>query len=81
MTEQTTKIVGIILERDGETKIAYPATQEELAEVASDFERQGISMDACNCGDEVCSYGRVWRCAIGPNNRCQWFRSDWGCQS
>lgn len=78
--KQTTTIVGIVLERDGNTRIAQPVPPDELAALRDAFQAQGLNVDECNCGDEICWDGQVWRCAYGPSGACQWFRSDWGCQ-
>jgi hypothetical protein len=76
----TTKITKIILERDGEEKEAVLVSDAELQSFAEEFKAKGIDIFSCNCGDEICWYGRVWRCAYGSDGRCQWFRSDWQCQ-
>jgi hypothetical protein len=78
---ETTKIVKIILERNGEERIAYPVSEIELQEVKEAFEEKRIKVNGCTCGQEVCHNGYVWRCAYGPSGRCQWFKSDWRCNN
>lgn len=77
----TTTLTKIVLERDGEEKIAYAVTKEELEAARADFVAMGLDVDRCDCGHEACINGYVWRCAYGPSGNCQWFKSDWRCQS
>jgi hypothetical protein len=76
---QTTKITKIILERNGEERVAVPATPAELKAAEAEFKKLGLDINRCSCGAEVCWQGYVWRCAYGPSGECQWFKSDWRC--
>lgn len=74
------KVKKIIFERDGKEFFAYPATKEDFEKVKDDFIAKGLSIDNCNCGQDVCDiYGYWWICTTDLNNNCVWFRSDWRC--
>ncbi len=76
----TTTITKIILERNGEEREAYPVSDAELLQFKEKFQAMNRDISDCNCGDEVCIDGYVWRCSYGPTGNCQWFKSDWQCQ-
>jgi hypothetical protein len=74
-----TKIVGLVVEHDGKQSVARPVSPEALAAAAAQILDKGRSLDSCECGDEMCISGYVWRCAYGPSGDCEWFESDVGC--
>lgn len=74
-----TKITKIILEVDGQEYTAYPLTDEEIQRMKESTKAMNIDFDDCNCGDEWCIDGYIYRCAYGPSGRCQVFRSDVRC--
>lgn len=74
-----TRIVEIVLERNGERRTARPASADELSSASESLAEKGSTMDSCECGEELCINGYVWRCAYGPEGHCQWFVSDWQC--
>lgn len=75
----TTTVTKIILEINGEERVAVPVSEAELQEAAQGLRDKGIDVFNCDCGQELCWNGYVWRCAYGPSGNCQWFKSDWMC--
>jgi hypothetical protein len=66
--------------KKGNTNIvARLATDAELEQAADVLERHGRTLASCECGEELCVNGYLWRCAETPEGGCRWFTSDWQC--
>ncbi|WP_207514396.1 hypothetical protein [Longitalea luteola] len=62
----------IIIEKDGVEYNARPATEAEL-------NNAGLT-SGCNCGEEMCLKGWLWRCTASGGGACDWYITDIVCK-
>ena len=75
------KVVGLLLEIEGQEVKAYPLSPEERQQLKARHPNMAEKLDTCSCGEDYCIGGYVYRCAEDENGDCQLYRSDWQCNA
>jgi hypothetical protein len=68
---QKIQIVNFTYIKKGETYTAVRVNAEQL--------RKAGKSRGCNCGDESCEGGWVWRCMAGGGGECEWYATNEVC--
>lgn len=73
------QVTQIRFDVDGVSYVAQPPTEAEVAEAKAYFATIGRVQDGCQCGEEFCIGGRVWRCMAGGGGSCTWYPTNQIC--
>lgn len=66
------RITKFTYERNGQEFEAVRATARQVSEANLENE--------CECGEEVCVEGWVWRCMAGGGGECVWYPTNEVCE-